>query len=371
MELEKAQGKIARMEQEATQSRITKHTVNQVIGNPSDVDYPFTPLSDDPECPPTIRPQIQRDNSWAAPDDSRSDTSDALSAGGFNRARAIWANSSRPTFNLPVPGQTMAQPSDALSSAQWASRSFGQPFVEAPMHGLPPMQPMAPMTYTGPQAGGYRPDRMIHDSELMMAPPNRRTGFGGGNRFNRSSASSFPYASSNGSYDNYTPSSSPFGSVSGIPGAMNMNNMAMNSGMGMGASMYNGYQPQPIGTPLSPHAPEFTSSASTWKSDVSGITSSFAGVSVTNGQNVATEGQTFLPTTEPLNYRRLLDRTVNCNWKYIVDKIVCNNDQQASIFLQQKLKVGTTEQKYDIVEAIVAQAYALVSHLSSPTCFFV
>lgn len=39
---------------------------------------------------------------------------------------------------------------------------------------------------------------------------------------------------------------------------------------------------------------------------------------------------------------------------------MCNNDQQASIFLQQKLKVGTTEQKYEIVEAIVAQAYPLM-----------
>ena len=63
---------------------------------------------------------------------------------------------------------------------------------------------------------------------------------------------------------------------------------------------------------------------------------------------------------EPLNYRRLLDRSVTCNWKYIVDKIVCNNDQQASIFLQQKLKVGTVEQKYEIVEAIIAQAFALM-----------
>jgi hypothetical protein len=56
----------------------------------------------------------------------------------------------------------------------------------------------------------------------------------------------------------------------------------------------------------------------------------------------------------------MLDKTVSCDWKYIVDKIVCNNDQQASIFLQQKLKVGTAEQKYEIVEAIVNQAYALM-----------
>lgn len=63
---------------------------------------------------------------------------------------------------------------------------------------------------------------------------------------------------------------------------------------------------------------------------------------------------------EPLNYRRLLDKNVSCDWKYIVDKIVSNSDQQASIFLQQKLKVGTAEQKYDIIEAIVNQAYPLM-----------
>lgn len=43
-----------------------------------------------------------------------------------------------------------------------------------------------------------------------------------------------------------------------------------------------------------------------------------------------------------------------------MDKIVCNNDQQASIFLQQKLKIGTVEQKHAIVDAIVAQAYPLM-----------
>ncbi|UZP40981.1 hypothetical protein NXS19_008797 [Fusarium pseudograminearum] len=100
--------------------------------------------------------------------------------------------------------------------------------------------------------------------------------------------------------------------------------------------------PPPAGTPLSPHASEFTA-GSGWKNEV-----------------LAPEDQTYLPPTEPLNYRRLLDRNVNCNWKYIVDKIVCNNDQQASIFLQQKLKVGTPEQKFEIVDAIVAQAYPLM-----------
>ena len=76
------------------------------------------------------------------------------------------------------------------------------------------------------------------------------------------------------------------------------------------------------------------------------------------GSQAAT--QTYVTPLEPMNYRRLLDKSVSCDWKYIVDKIVCNNDQQASIFLQQKLKVGTAEQKFDIVEAIINQAYPLM-----------
>lgn len=57
--------------------------------------------------------------------------------------------------------------------------------------------------------------------------------------------------------------------------------------------------------------------------------------------NMQQQQPSYMSTTEPLNYRRLLDRNMSANWRYIVDKIVCNNDQQASIFLQQKLKVGT------------------------------
>ncbi|KAF2462361.1 armadillo-type protein [Lineolata rhizophorae] len=69
---------------------------------------------------------------------------------------------------------------------------------------------------------------------------------------------------------------------------------------------------------------------------------------------------TYVPPSEPMNYRRLLDRNMSCNWKYIVDKIVCSNDQQASLFLQQKLKGATADQKYEIIEAIIEKAYALM-----------
>jgi hypothetical protein len=99
----------------------------------------------------------------------------------------------------------------------------------------------------------------------------------------------------------------------------------------------------PIGTRLSPTASDF---AGQWQQPVA--------------QQVAQQGQNYMSTVEPLNYRRLLDRDMSCNWRYIVDKIVCSNDQQASIFLQQKLKCGTPEQKFDIVQAIIDQAYPLM-----------
>ncbi|OQN98689.1 hypothetical protein B0A48_15355 [Cryoendolithus antarcticus] len=96
----------------------------------------------------------------------------------------------------------------------------------------------------------------------------------------------------------------------------------------------------PIGTRLSPTASSF---ASSW-----------------NPTLAPTETISYMSTVEPLNYRRLLERDATCNWRYIVDKIVCSNDQQASIFLQQKLKLAPEEQKYGLIQAIIDQAYALM-----------
>ncbi|OAG01800.1 ARM repeat-containing protein [Paraphaeosphaeria sporulosa] len=126
----------------------------------------------------------------------------------------------------------------------------------------------------------------------------------------------------------------------------------------VGPQMYTPYQPSlietvgpvgPMGTRLSPEASEFSVRDAMGPSPWNSQPPSDAG-----------NGSQYVAPVEPMNYRRLLDRNMSCNWKYIVDKIICNNDQQASIFLQQKLKVGTPEQKYEIVESIIAQAYPLM-----------
>jgi hypothetical protein len=183
----------------------------------------------------------------------------------------------------------------------------------------------------------------------MIRPSSSRRG----NRFDNRFGVNTGFGSNFGSYVGG-------GAYDGAAGYANGGQSGVGSSMAM--SLFPPYQQQSMTSPLSPHASEFTTAGGPWKTEVSPIArmSPYNLLALTCFQQPGTEVQTFLPSTEPLNYRRLLDRNVTCDWKYIVDKIVCNNDQQASIFLQQKLKVGTPEQKYDIVEAIVAQAYPLM-----------
>lgn len=75
-----------------------------------------------------------------------------------------------------------------------------------------------------------------------------------------------------------------------------------------------------------------------------------------------------------LNYRKLLEKHVSCDWKVcahstycrgdtnqlIVKRIILNNDQQASIFLQQKLKTASAEQKNGIINATIEQSFKLM-----------
>ncbi len=278
-------------------------------------------------------------NSWLPFDDCRSDTSDALSATGFNRSRNIWGSIKSPQDAYPQGGL----PTPELSQNQpWTTRGSSQSFTE-------------PGTAYNPQNfDHYHGERLTPDYDLTIRPPGGRRSGRVDSRFGSQAIGSHggfstAYTSGPGHFDASHSISSP------PPISM--------TGTAMG---YSNFQPAPVGTPLSPLASEFTSASESapWKNEVRipTLPSSMSRANLIPDllQPSISEGQTYLPTTEPLNYRRLLDRSVNCNWKYIVDKIVCNNDQQASIFLQQKLKVGTPEQKYEIVEAIVAQAYSLM-----------
>ncbi|KAL7922959.1 armadillo-type protein [Trichoderma austrokoningii] len=320
LQLAQARSHISKLDQELAQSRFFK----------------------EPDVPTARVEAATRDNIWnrGTPDDTQSDTSDSASAAALNRARGIWGPTKAPFAN----NGSLQPPGPEPSPGHWfGGRGFNQAAC---------VEPNTPYVLID----SHRAERQAADHDLVPRPhPNRR-----GARFDTRMNANHQFGGSFVNLNNSAHQFDPIGSPIPVP----VPGVHVNVGPAlspMGVNMYPPFHQQAMGTPLSPHASEFTSKAS-WKAEVPSNVMEITHYQphADEKQVVASEGPTYLPPTEPLNYRRLLDRNVNCNWKYIVDKIVCNNDQQASIFLQQKLKVGTPEQKYEIVEAIVAQAYPLM-----------
>ena len=181
---------------------------------------------------------VAGESRWMGPEDSQSDNSDALSVG-FNRSKGIWGNG-KSLFpnNAPAP-QAPAEGGASL----WAGggRHFSnQGYMEA----------------AGPYAmsDGYRSDRMTPDTDVFPRQGGRR-----GNRFDSRFPSPHPFG---GNFSNFGPPVNQYDPMAGPLGPSANPPHGPPPGMGM----YSGYQPQPIGTPLSPHATEFTSND--WKPEV-------------------------------------------------------------------------------------------------------
>lgn len=248
IELDRAKGQIARMDQELAQSRITKHTIEQAIGTGSEAEFVMSISGDTVDNPlgnlnQPVRLPFRRDNSWPGQDDAHSDTSDALSAGGFNRARNIWANA-RPQFmNAQAPVPIMAPLSDFRSGQApytvyangtfSGGRGFGGSFNDAASSNF------------GQQG---RVDRLSPDRGDMTGVDRRVVGRG----MKFPPRNSYSYANSNGSFDTF-PQMNGYGPIGGSYIESTV-----------------GYQPPPVATPLSPFAPEFTAgSTGSWKTEVS------------------------------------------------------------------------------------------------------
>ena len=343
-ELDDGKDQIARQKQELDQSRVIKHTFDQAMGPPSEVVLsPGTDITDPSSAFVTSnRPLSTRQGHWRN-EDARSDGSDAV--GPFSALPNAWSDSSRPSFTAIIqPDSGWGQPGPRPWSQRGIGNALSPPVLVSQQ---PPMQQRNYSVPVSPVSGGG--GRGMNEFSRF----NQVRGYGQiDTRDNRNAP---PYQRGTG-WDVYTGGPGPLDGMS--LGGMSPSSTYQSLGMYPSA-----YQPRPIGTPLSPTAAEFRVGqvpANPWNSAVSHVKSKLHRRPLIILQPPASPGQTYVSPMEPLNYRRLLDRSVTCNWKYIVDKIVCNNDQQASIFLQQKLKVGTVEQKYEIIEAIVAQAYPLM-----------
>ncbi|KAJ6002899.1 hypothetical protein N7451_005446 [Penicillium sp. IBT 35674x] len=349
-----ANSKIALQEQELAQTRVIKHTLDQALGPPSEADCGGREITEQTishlqsafNASNPAFGQIQ--DAWNLQEDSQSDISDALSAGGYNRARASWNSQGQIAFGVAANDAYIDRPhGEAFQgpnlAAQELSRFWGGPggptaYPAFASHGT--IQPQRVLS--GPSTGAYgfysrpssdpsryvqapspvprRPISQVSRTGLFL--PAQSTAWGGivpGSPTEPAPKSPSPPTA--------RPSSTfqPINTYTMMP-----------------------YHPRSMSTALSPTATEFT--AGNTNGGAPWTASSPGGNSI----------QTYVSPLEPLNYRRLLDKNVSCDWRYIMDKIVCNNDQQASIFLQQKLKVGTAEQKYEIIEAIVSQAYPLM-----------
>ncbi|KAL4251284.1 hypothetical protein ABKN59_006741 [Abortiporus biennis] len=65
---------------------------------------------------------------------------------------------------------------------------------------------------------------------------------------------------------------------------------------------------------------------------------------------------------EPINFLSLLHPSSAPPYPLFVSRIIKSSDQQASIFLQQKLKVADAEERGKIVDAICARGYEMMAH---------
>ena len=341
-ELAAAQSVINRQEQELVETRNLKHTMDQAMGPASEVDFGSNHEISEQTIGhlqsafnASARPFTSRSTNWNSQDDGRSEQS-SLSAGSFPDSRGIWNNQSM----LGVNGLT-----DMGAGNSRDARLSGQAYSSIYGNQGPTSLPFGGRSFSNASAASLGYDARVPDPQLLSTNPGA-TGFRRGGQFSGRSGS----AMSDG-----LPA---FGSMPAVAGLSSppLSPMDVQSQLGFqGRSL--GLEPSPL-TPNFPGSMPFGAGGQ-WGLGV-GHSEDLGNLALTAMQPSADNGQTYVTPLEPMNYRRLLDKSVSCDWKYIVDKIVCNNDQQASIFLQQKLKVGTAEQKFDIVESIVNQAYPLM-----------
>lgn len=266
-----ANSRIALQEQELAQTRVIKHTFDQALGPPSEADFGGREITEQTisnlqnAFNASTRPFNQRQEAWATQDDAQSDISDALSAGAYNRARGIW-NNAHPSFVMnaagandkpyrePAPLGSPNLPADP--GRNWAGR-LSQPGFGGQNPGYVPTQRVLSGPGPGSPTFGFDGRYTGEQAQYLQNPGNRRSSA----QLNRG-GSCFP------------PQNSPWGTFSTVaPGgpttrAVSHQHAGPYPGMFPGAGQY---QPQPIGTPLSPTAAEFTvnSTPDTWSTSVS------------------------------------------------------------------------------------------------------
>lgn len=257
-ELEDAKHRIARMDMELSQNRITQHTIEQGLGSPSEADFRVPMPLDVSEQTITnlqgalnasTRGPVARQTSWATPEAGLPDVNDAPPVGPFGRPLDIWghppARPGRPGFQSNLPPAINVQTSG--HSIGWGHNATGPTptfSMGTPMLPAPQQQ----RAVSGPhfQGLGGHGRGMNELSAFPTSQPPRRSqtqvGRAGPSSYGQRASGWGTYPNNYSVGDNLASQTNPYQSSHLLPPT-------------------NNYQPAPIGTPLSPTAPEFTSSA--------------------------------------------------------------------------------------------------------------
>ncbi len=244
-ELDAAKDQIARQKQELEQGRVIKHTLDQAMGSPSTAGSPrVNPFMGCNRPPNTSQGQILGD-------DTRSEDSEAVFP--INAGPNIWANTSRSAFRAgmqPEPMWTQSGP------RPWSQGGVGN--VLPPLM-VPQQQSISQRNFSVPLSPVGAGRHGMNDFKQI----NKGRGFGHPNAPQNSRNASM-FQPGNG-WDTYT------GGPNSIDG-MSINAMSPNSAYPPIGMYPSSYQPQPIGTPLSPTAAEFRAgqaSGNPWNAAVS------------------------------------------------------------------------------------------------------
>lgn len=347
-ELAAAKGKIQAMDQELTQQRITNDSLDAVLRSPSEAQFNFGARSG------TVSRHSPQDQNSDTNSNHSTGMSTELSGGG---APLSW-NDGRPQQLQHLNASFVPQPGPGRNG--W---------------NVPP-------SWSGFEGRGSA-DMMGHPSNPQPHRPAnlRLDSFDQGNSFNmamggaaydqayrRTSGGPIQRSGSGMSFYNGGMSSYPGSSLASTPAGMSPPMTPMS--MSMNGFPHAAQSQYAMATALSPTASEFnahssmgpTSMTTSWTAPVSFETLPRVCPKLTIAQSAYGDNasSSYIAPSEPMNYRKLMDRQLTCDWKYIVDKIVCSNDQQASIFLQQKLKVANAEQKFEMIESIIGHSYPLM-----------
>lgn len=249
LELAQAQTKITRLDRELAQTRLASQEAGRATPALTEPDFlpSISAISASPAAsrisggsainiPGKI--SFVRENNWMTQDEARSDISDSLSAGGFNRARGIW-NNNKAAFANPFPQNQAVI--DGTQPLPWPNSRTVNPDFDS--------------SFATSGMDMYRQDRVVPEHDVVR-PMGRR-----GHRYDNRYGFSNNFA---GGFGGFNMGAGPYESVVGYGTGPQA---AMAGGMGMG--LCPPYQQQPVGTALSPHATEFTSAGAPWKAEVS------------------------------------------------------------------------------------------------------